>query len=105
MRRLSAVLNAPAEIAIGTINKTGALDPWPVAYGLATQSRNKPNEEWWKEMALVKLKEAAGSAAFEQAVGSTRKEESEGGDFIVASTAARMPSTIRVAGMTGRNRS
>jgi hypothetical protein len=79
--------NAPAEISIGTINNTtGALDPWPVAYGaygLATQSRNKPNEDWWKEMALLKLKEAAGSAAFEQARRKYRQEEASTGDFIV----------------------
>jgi hypothetical protein len=79
--------NAPSEIPIGTINeKTGALDPWPVAYGapmLSTQSRNKPNREWWEQMALLKLKEAAGSAAFEQARRKYRKEEASTGDFII----------------------
>lgn len=79
--------NAPTEIPIGTINEnTGALDPWPVAYGaigLATQSRNKPNKEWWKEMALLKLKEAAGSGAFQRARLKYRQEEASTGDFIV----------------------
>ena len=79
--------NAPSDITIGTIHeKTGALDPWPVAfgaYGLATQSRNKPNEELWKQMALTKLKEAAASREFQLARRNYDIEESGTGDFIV----------------------
>src|SRR5271170_3450396 len=79
--------NAPSEITIGTIHeKTGALDPWPVAfgaYGLATQSRNKPNEELWKQMALAKLKEAAASREFHLARRNYDIESDKTGDFIV----------------------
>jgi hypothetical protein len=85
--------NCPSEIAIGTINeRTGALDPWPVAYGapmLASQSRSRPNEELWKKMALQKLQQVARSPSFQMARRDYEMEEQRTGDVIVRLSSGR----------------
>jgi len=76
--------NVPSEFTIGVINdRTGTVDAYGPPYGLATQSRKRPDPEIWAAAARVKLNEAIASGALDAARREYRREEKTGGDFIV----------------------
>jgi hypothetical protein len=76
--------NVPSEFTIGSINdRTGSIDAYGLPYGLATQSRKRPDPEIWAAAARVKLKEAVDSGALDKARREYRREEKTTGDFIV----------------------
>ena len=76
--------NVPSEFTIGVIDdRSGTIEPYGLPYGLATQSRMRPDPEIWKAAAHVKLKEAIANGALDQARREYRREEKTDGSFIV----------------------
>jgi hypothetical protein len=76
--------NVEPEFAIGTINdRTGAIQACGLPYGLATQSRSRPDPAVWEAAQRVALQKAVESGALDKARREYRREEKGTGSFHV----------------------